>query len=670
MLVTRGVEAAVSARRLTKFMLLDEVPPLPPLAGPAGSAKPAGNEAPVVEIRDASFTWAPTKAPPPAKATEAAAAAAAVGPEAAGPARGFALSGITLAVGPADFVCVVGKVASGKTSLLSAVLGEMRRTGGAAAPPSGRVAYVASTAWIQNLTVRESILFGEPLDEGLYTRVLEACQLLPDLEALPDGDATEIGERGITLSGGQKQRVALARAAYHGLRNNASLFLLDDPLSAVDLHVAEQLFERVISSRAGLLRGAAKLLVLNAHYHLLKRADRILVLDGGRVAARGSYEELLASSPLFAELVSASSSASASASAGVAGEDAGGGTGADADADAGGDAGADSGRACVDDVELKELKEEEEEEEHDGSTPASGGDSESTSATSATNDGDDKAKKDTAAKQGGGLRRATTTKLVEAEDREMGAVSASTYKAYYSSASGGHGMVAGLLIVGSFVVAQSVRTLDDVFLALWAESDATDAHWLTMYCAFAGVAFGLYVLSSFVFMAAAVVASRTFHNRIFKAILAAPVNLFFDVTPAGRILNRFARDIDQIDMLLPDYFVQFLQNSCYFLSAAVMCVVANAYFAAVLVPIAAFFFGASRYFRRSIRELKRLEGVSRSPIFSSFAEALDGLGTVRAFRAGPRLLRAHEARVDRHNAIFLCYWISGNWPVAVPQVNT
>ena len=145
------------------------------------------------------------------------------------------------------------------------------------------------------------------------------------------------------------------------------------------------------------------------------------------------------------------------------------------------------------------------------------------------------------------------------------------------------------------------------------------------------------------------------------SMLGAYVLELFDVTPAGRILNRFARDIDQIDMLLPDYFVQFLQNSCYFLSAAVMCVVANAWFAAVLVPIVVFFFGASRYFRRSIRELKRLEGISRSPIFSSFAEALDGLGTVRAFRAGPRLLRAHEARVDFHNGIFLCYWISGNW---------
>ena len=114
-------------------------------------------------------------------------------------------------------------------------------------------------------------------------------------------------------------------------------------------------------------------------------------------------------------------------------------------------------------------------------------------------------------------------------------------------------------------------------------------------------------------------------------------------------------------MLLPDYMVQFLQNSCYFLSAAIMCVVANAYFAAVLVPIVVFFVVASRYFRKSIRELKRLESISRSPIFSSFAEALDGLSTVRAFRAAPRLLRAHEARVDFHNGIFLCYWISGNW---------
>ena len=140
-----------------------------------------------------------------------------------------------------SLTAVVGAVGSGKSSLLSALLGEMKRTRGVV-NVFGKVAYVPQQAWIQNTTLQGNITFGKRLNQELYDRVVEACALKPDLEILPGGDQIEIGEKGINLSGGQKQRVSMARSVYC----NGSLYLLDDPLSAVDAHVGKHIFEQVI----------------------------------------------------------------------------------------------------------------------------------------------------------------------------------------------------------------------------------------------------------------------------------------------------------------------------------------------------------------------------------------------------------------------------------------
>lgn len=146
-------------------------------------------------------------------------------------------------------VAVVGSVGSGKSSMCSALIGLMERRRGHVRV-QGRIAYVSQQAWIQNASVRDNILYGHPYVAGRYRRVIKACALEPDLETLAAGDLTEIGEKGINLSGGQKQRVALARAVY----SDADVYLLDDPLSAVDAHVAQHLFEQVISSSTGMTR--------------------------------------------------------------------------------------------------------------------------------------------------------------------------------------------------------------------------------------------------------------------------------------------------------------------------------------------------------------------------------------------------------------------------------
>uniref|UniRef100_A0A452UFW8 Multidrug resistance-associated protein 1-like n=1 Tax=Ursus maritimus TaxID=29073 RepID=A0A452UFW8_URSMA len=195
-------------------------------------------------------------------------------------------------------VAVVGQVGSGKSSVLSAILGEMEKLTGVV-QRKGSVAYVAQQAWIQNCILQENVLFGSIMQKQFYERVLEACALLPDLEQLPNGDQTEIGERGVNISGGQKHRVSLARAVYSG----ADIYLLDDPFAAVDVHIGKQLFEKVIGP-SGILKNKTRILVTH-NLTLLPQMDLIVVMETGRVAHMGTYQELLSKTRNLTNLLQA-----------------------------------------------------------------------------------------------------------------------------------------------------------------------------------------------------------------------------------------------------------------------------------------------------------------------------------------------------------------------------
>ena len=211
----------------------------------------------------------------------------------------FQLTDITLNVSDESLVAVVGVVGSGKSSLLSALLGEMQRIRGSVniAPRVKNLAYVSQEAWIQNITLKDNILFGKEYNESKYQKILKVCELKPDLEILPAGDMTEIGEKGINLSGGQKQRLNLARACY----SEGDLYLLDDPLSAVDSHVAKNLFDNVIGPK-GILRKKTRILVTN-HLSILPQVDQIIVMKDGRVSEIGTYNELTRRGGDFADFI-------------------------------------------------------------------------------------------------------------------------------------------------------------------------------------------------------------------------------------------------------------------------------------------------------------------------------------------------------------------------------
>jgi ABC-type multidrug transport system fused ATPase/permease subunit len=206
----------------------------------------------------------------------------------------FHLRGIDFAIGRNELVAVIGGVGSGKSSLLAALAGDMRKTNGEVILGASR-AFCSQYAWIQNATVKDNILFGKEMDDAWYAKVIEACALQPDLDMLPNGDLTEIGERGITVSGGQKQRLNIARAIYF----NSDIILMDDPLSAVDAHVGRHIFDKAIN---GLLKNKCRILATHQLW-VLNRCDRIIWMNDGRIDAIGTYSYLMATNEGFANMM-------------------------------------------------------------------------------------------------------------------------------------------------------------------------------------------------------------------------------------------------------------------------------------------------------------------------------------------------------------------------------
>ncbi|KAM3729894.1 hypothetical protein ACB098_12G045400 [Castanea mollissima] len=206
------------------------------------------------------------------------------------------LSNINLGIRPGEKVAICGVVGSGKSTLLAAILGEVPKIQGSI-KVSGKISYVSQTAWIQSGTIQENILFGSAMESDRYREALERCSLVKDLELLPFGDLTVIGERGINLSGGQKQRVQLARALYQ----DADVFLLDDPFSALDAQTATSIFNEYV---IGALSRKTVLLVTH-QVDFLPTFNSVLLMSNGEIIQEAPYHQLLASSKVFQDLVDA-----------------------------------------------------------------------------------------------------------------------------------------------------------------------------------------------------------------------------------------------------------------------------------------------------------------------------------------------------------------------------
>ena len=521
---------------------------------------------------------------------------------------------------PAGQLCIVaGKVGSGKSSLLSAVLGELKKDRGDVSM-TGKVVYAAQQPWIKNATLKDNILFGAELDEDRYQEVLEACALLPDLAVLPGGDQTEIGEKGINLSGGQKARISLARAVYGG----ADVYLLDDPLSAVDVHVSKHLFERCIK---GYLHGKTVILVTH-QIQYLPGADLVMNIDDSQITAFGDYESVVKSHPHLMDT-----------SHGKAGE--GGGT-------------------------------------------MSRSNSQENLASAATKERPDKNKAAREQKNVKGAASALSNqgKMTGKEGRKAGSVDKQVWIDYCKSM----GMHIAIIILGAYVASQMAQVLSDWWLAHWstqytereqevnaAMQEAVAASTTPEEIAPVDVTFYLRVYFLLVCLACASVTLRSglvavgviraatkMHDNMLACVMRAPAR-FFDTTPMGRVLNRFTTDQYTLDNDLRQTVSMVLMCVVRVTQVSLFIIYVTPAFLPVVFPLGYVYFKVQEFYRNSSRELKRLESIAKSPIFSHFSETLNGLSTIRAFNTQQQFFDASRDLNDSFSRAYFNNNASNRW---------
>ncbi|CDH48321.1 atp-dependent bile acid permease [Lichtheimia corymbifera JMRC:FSU:9682] len=604
MFITWALQGRVSAKRVQKFLAEDEVAPPP---------QHTIMHADIGFVDNAAFGWEKDKP---------------------------IIKNLNLSFPRGKLSVVCGPTGSGKTTLLASLLGETYRIRGSAHLPrtvptksktpvggaASGIAYVAQTAWLQNRSIRDNILFGLPYDPERYEQVLYITALTKDLEIFEYGDSTEIGEKGVTLSGGQKQRMAIARAVY----SQAETVILDDCLSAVDAHTAKHLYEHCITGN--LMKGRTVILVTHHVALCLDGASYVVAMKDGQVLGAGDPSTVLKSGALGEELANTYDEERKKES---------------------GSSGANT----------------------DGIVPVV-------------------PEKIQLAKEDG------TGKLVKEEERAEGWVSWSVYEAYIH-ASGGYAFW-GIILV-AFCLNQAVIFSQDYWIKVWTSAYETKRHDLGVLTALSthssfllnslslsmdapsssenapqqpqhvNVTYylGIYALIGFLALLAttarsliiyygSIRASRRLHEKLLQKILRAKIR-FFDSTPLGRILNRFSTDMEAIDQEVSP-MVAFVLFSI--VSMFCMLILVSTVLPAFLIPgtfIAVIFVFIGMYYLATSRDMKRLNSVSRSPIYVQFSETLNGVSTIRAFGAQPRFVMENYDLVDNNNRPFLWMWATNRW---------
>uniref|UniRef100_A0A672T625 ABC-type glutathione-S-conjugate transporter n=1 Tax=Sinocyclocheilus grahami TaxID=75366 RepID=A0A672T625_SINGR len=490
------------------------------------------------------------------------------------------LKRISVRVPCGSLVAVVGHVGSGKSSLLSAMLGETEKRSGAVSV-KGSSAYVPQQAWIQNASLQDNILFGREKKESWYQRVLEACALLPDLDNLPAGDTTEIGEKGLNLSGGQKQRVSLARAVYR----KADVYLLDDPLSAVDAHVGQHIFNKVIGPR-GILRDKTRVLVTHG-MSFLPQADLILVLVDGEISERGSYQELLNRNGAFADFIHTFASS-----------------------------------------ERKDCFSE--------------------------------------ASQRGNITvvcsRRLSVRLSVTEympfSRDLSQEQLIRYEILH--------LLIQFSIVFLYAFQQAASLSYNYWLSLWADQPVINGTQLNtdlklgVYGAL-GFAQGIAIFGTTVAISlGCIIASHHLHLELLNNVLHSPMS-FFESTPSGNLLNRFAKEIDAIDNMIPDGLKMMLGYFFKLMEVCIIVLMATPFAAVIILPMAFLYGFIQSFYVATSCQLRRLESVSRSPIYTHLNETVQGASVIRAFNEQSRFIMGVNHKVDHNQTAYFPRFVATRW---------
>ncbi|KAL5499202.1 hypothetical protein ACEPAH_1720 [Sanghuangporus vaninii] len=621
------LQSFVSLRRIEKYLGTAEVTPAEPLDG---------TQRPIV-LQSATVTW-----PQDRLSTESATPSAASTPR-----RKFSLVDLTLEFPVGEMSLICGKLGSGKTLLLLALLGEADLLAGQISSPRsppnvmasftnivpsekdwivpGVCAYVPQSAWLRNATIRENILFNLPYVAERYQKVLEACALISDFKILEDGDESEIGERGVNLSGGQKARVSLARAVY----SRASVLLLDDVISAVDAHTAHHLYHECL--KGDLMKGRTLILVSHHVQLCAPGASYIVALDNGRLAFSGHSENFKASG-VMAGLVQSKQ---------------------------------------IGELEAKTGEEQERKEKRIEDLPSRA----ASSAASVVSPEDESPSDSEASSTLGAVSNAsipepkaqekkTPRKLIEEEKRAVGRIGKDIWKTYFSAVGGN---IYWVVFVLSILLASASPVIENGWLSYWsglAESHRDVRGPLYYILVYALITFLGLIVSTFrwfVLYQGSIHASTILYKRLLEAVLFAQIR-FHETVSRGRLMNRFGKDFEGIDSSLSDNFGR---SVFYFMSAlttfvTITIVGGPVFFVAALI-LGVLYYNVAKVYGQCSRDMRRLDSVSRSPLYSIYGETISGVPIIRAFGAGTKFMRDMLRCVDTNTNPYYWLWGVNRW---------
>ncbi|KAG0369091.1 hypothetical protein BGZ54_000347 [Gamsiella multidivaricata] len=616
------VGLVVATRRIQKYLLEeelndDQIERDDDVSSHSFAAAMASNQQPVVKIQDGVFAWdkegpgvetekqsrnrEKKEARKQRQAAKEAKEAGLPEPMCSTPVeRNYdsTLKGINLSAYKGDLTAIVGRVGQGKSSLLHAMIGDMYKRQGRVRI-SGRIAYAPQQAWIMNATLKDNILFGAELDQEKYDSIVHAAGLVPDIDMLPAGDSTEIGERGINLSGGQKQRVSLARAAYQ----DADIYLLDDPLSAVDAHVDQHLWQNLIGP-SGLLKDKTRLLVTHGIHHL-SEMDQIVVLKNGSITEVGQYQELLNAKSSFYRLIQ--------------------------------------------DYSVKEARKEQDDSQSEEETI---NDIETGPAIIVTHneklENMDEKMDDNA-------------DLIKEEVMQVGSIQWDIYRIYAKAVS--YRYVIQVLFL--FLVIQCCQIGTNSWLQNWVKVAETSFHGTSYFMGIYAVLVVSYMIlivwtSYTAMVTAGVRGSERLHNNLLNNVLRLPMS-FFDTTPVGRIVNRFSSDCFSIDEQLPWSFHDIFFCGGSVLGSVIVIAITTPIFLTIVPPVVVVFILLQRYYVASSRNFKRIESVSKSPMYQHFSETLSGVSTIRAMQCHEQFIQQNATRSDKSSNAHFVWSVGNRW---------
>jgi len=521
---------------------------------------------------------------------------------------GFEVSDFDFTVNRGEVIAVCGPVGCGKSTLINGILGDAQYIGKSdSVKITGRVAYVPQTPFVLNLTVRENILFGRPYDQEWYDRVLDACCLRPDLEQLGEaGDATEIGERGVTLSGGQKQRISLARAAYA----KSSLVVLDDPFSALDAGTGSLVFDRLIGSADGLFSNSAVLLVTHASYLVTNRAvSRILLIVDGKNCLLGTWEELQKYQPDDERVMRAVDHIRLS----VREED-------DNQKDVGCDQDSKTTREEKDGLSKKGRLIQTETREHGLSSMRTWL---------------------LWFKRAGGLYFFLLQMSFMVIDR-IAYVAVEFFLAAWTS-----GAYKTVTYIGVEFPPQSD--------GLSAQAKYLKYYWIIILVS--AIATGL---RSEWGVTGGGRAARNVFNNMLVSVLRAPMS-YFESVPMGRILNRFTYDTDINDVNLTQVMSVLMISLSWYVAGVVIQVSILPYSALVIFPLSLIYYALMKHYRLSGPDLQRLDALSRSPLQSMVTEGMEGSATIRVFCQEKNFINKFRLHADENCSAVLNFMSAQRW---------